>query len=99
MSTHTPGPWKVHPYRNGKIGPYNMAIDVGPAGRMVAQICGEFEKPVAGDEAEANARLIAAAPDLLTALKALVIATDGHPGSVRQRDEARAAIAKAEGTS
>lgn len=51
------------------------------------------------DNAEANARLIAAAPDLLASLKLLVEGVDEywmaqHPGVV---DAADAAIAKAEG--
>jgi hypothetical protein len=37
--------------------------------------------------------------DMLAALKALVTASDGHPGSIQQRNVARAAIAKAESRS
>jgi hypothetical protein len=68
----TPGPWRVHPYRDGTIGPFrlNKAIDVGPYGLAVATVIGAFEQPTAGPEAEANARLIAAAPTMLAALEA-----------------------------
>ncbi len=45
---------------------------------------------------KADAYLVAAAPDMLAALIALVRASDGHPGSVRERDVARAVIAKAD---
>ena len=54
-------------------------------------------------DAEANARLIAAAPELLTKLKALVneLASAFEAGSARAfvLDEAKKAIAKAEGRS
>jgi hypothetical protein len=55
------------------------------------------------DPWEANARLIAAAPDLLAALKGLTERLDHHFGSPQTWDwkeqaEARTAIAKAEGT-
>lgn len=54
------------------------------------------------DEARANAHLIAAAPDLLAALKA-ILANDGSAGTYDllkvsdAREAARAAIARAEG--
>ena len=59
----TPGPWKVHPYL--APGPHCKYRDVGPGLRAVCSVIGEFEKDVMGDEQEANARLIAAAPDML----------------------------------
>ena len=48
-----------------------------------------------GPETEANARLSAAAPDLLEALKNML--DDSAPGVVQRYQAARAAIAKAEG--
>ena len=50
---HTPGPWKQNPH----------ASDLIIAGRLIACVVGEHWT----DEEEANARLIAAAPDLLNA--------------------------------
>ena len=54
-------------------------------------------------EFDANARLIAAAPDLLAALKAMVDLDTGDRPELwrysKQFDDARAAIAKAEGRS
>jgi hypothetical protein len=47
----------------------------------------------AADMADEQEELMA---DLLAALKDLVQASDGHPGSVTQRAQARATIAKAE---
>lgn len=56
--SHTPGPWTVGDKRGVWVGPVVMA-DGGKKG--VAFVVGE---------SDANARLIAAAPDLLSALKA-----------------------------
>jgi hypothetical protein len=71
---------------------------------MVACVCGEFEKPEPGDEAVANARLIAAAPDLLAALRELADVSRAYLEHMDAEDlaaleAARAAIAKAEGVS
>jgi hypothetical protein len=82
--THTPGPWFMTGSR----------IKAGPFGIMLENYHG-----APATEWEANVRLIAAAPDLLTALKSLVAASDGHPMSIQQRCDARAVIAKAEGKS
>lgn len=70
----TPGPYRVHPYRDHWIGaPFpSRAIDIGPAGRAVATVIGAFDSPVAGSEAEATARLLAAAPTMLAALRAVI---------------------------
>jgi len=83
---HTPGPWVVvgsHVERHDGDGIYSRI-----AACYETTICEEH-----GGTALANARLIAAAPDLLAALRALV-----HPmASDEDVDHARAAIAKAEG--
>lgn len=67
-SEHTPGPWKV--LMHGKAAYVTMHI--GKAG-LPASATGDAEfaiQPyIRPDEATANARLIAAAPDLLAALK------------------------------
>jgi hypothetical protein len=49
-----------------------------------------------GDESAANARLIAAAPELLEALRTALDASWNGPMPDHARDKARAAIAKAE---
>lgn len=61
-NTHTPGPWRV-----GRAGP-NLCPTVGTeTGLMVAMVThGE------GHPTEANAKLIATAPELLAALQELV---------------------------
>lgn len=60
MSKHTKGPWKVR--ENGGI---MQAIEAGKD--WLIYKCGRDNTPIA--EVEANARLIAAAPDLLEALE------------------------------
>lgn len=84
MSAHTPGPWIA----NGS------AVETDrPRGQPSDVLA--FLHLDAGLPTEANARLIAAAPDLLVALKRIVKdATGLTPASL---DEALAAIAKAEG--
>lgn len=85
---HTPGPWSLKDDISLVVGP-----SADPAGDPVATIEGHPE------EAFANARLIAAAPDLLAALRALVEYEDDAPpdGSrgAEVYNQARAAIAKA----
>lgn len=84
MSKHTPGPWCAV---EGTV-----FKDYGDKAYPVASVEGW------GEDTDHNARLIAAAPDLLEALKRIVdwdaaglALTEDHAG------QARAAIAKAEG--
>jgi hypothetical protein len=56
---HTPGPWDIHDPSGGGSSNNWICAD----GLYIAEVDGERE------EADANARLIAAAPDLLAALK------------------------------
>ena len=83
--THTPGPWTTEetPLSSRSTGRWHVFDGFG----TTAVVFGY------DDEAAANARLIAAAPELLEALKD-VLAKRGHPGD--RDDNARAAIAKAE---
>lgn len=59
---HTPGPWSLNPSDTDKVG--NLTIR-GPAGWPIAETCGH------GLERKTNARLIAAAPDLLARVSRL----------------------------
>jgi hypothetical protein len=98
---HTPGPWYVDPIR---ISP---SATIHIRSNAYAEIPGEF-MPIADvragvhvGEDEANARLIAAAPELLAALKSLT-AHLGPDGYIPQAGEhatkqALAAIARATG--
>ena len=67
----TKGPWIVHPTIQ-RVGTHNVGLDVGPSGVAVAIVIGEFDKFLPGDECEANARLIAAAPEMLELVRVLV---------------------------
>jgi hypothetical protein len=104
MSAHTPGPWRKETTRTLDDAPISFlrldwAIRNGSDdnGAVIAHI------PMQDDlilQSEANARLIAAAPDLLAALRNLLDASERYIFSdecLREREAARAAIAKAEG--
>lgn len=99
MSKHTPGPWELrgrtvkgpHPRYEGEL-------------RTVASA--QWSKGTWKDEAEANARLIAAAPDMLQALQEMIANCDrwletGIPAdaeeSKRLYNQMAAALKKAEG--
>ena len=93
---HTPGPWTV----DGQHYDYYASFSVKAGGRGVCAISSNIKRP--GAESAANARLIAAAPDLLAALQAMVDAYQQHfdvmPVAWQTYDYiARAAIAKATG--
>lgn len=106
---HTPGPWALSTVRTQvgwchKVGPF-------PSRRGESHACvyedGISNSPPVDSELLANARLIAAAPELLEVLRALVeqvanVKVVHIPGADPKRfhdafTEARAAIAKAEG--
>jgi hypothetical protein len=76
MSKHTPGPWKFHrSVRASNFGGYRAGV-FGPEAALVAYAHGGNSDD--RDVAEANARLIAAAPDLLAALRRLVAEDNLH---------------------
>jgi hypothetical protein len=98
---HTPGPWIAAPYSSVVGAPV-----VAQSGRPVASVTYFALSEDFGNhdrESEANARLIAAAPDLLAALQDTVALIRGDISGPAQRDgilrEAEAAIAKAESPS
>ena len=88
MSTHTPGPWVVtDPDMDGF-----MSIKARIDDSYICRTYG-WEAEYA-DEERANALLIAAAPDLLSALDEIVAISDRKHDAW---DRAKAAIAKAKG--
>ena len=98
-SKHTPGPWEV--LRVDNI----LAIMPDPIRGKPDSFLGiatvqEHDEERSAGRIEANARLIAAAPELLEALKAITKVNMESAVLIYQRMEeiARAAIAKAEGT-
>lgn len=96
IAGHTPGPWRL-------CGAFGMQGLVEPSagGNPVASVTGYYHH---AGQTEANARLIAAAPDLLEALQRLIphavhmeSCSHDDDGVRRDIERARAAIAKAEG--
>jgi hypothetical protein len=103
---HTPGQWKI------RAGYGKLMSEIGPEDRAVCTVwtkqpkynqVTERSEPAAWAEGEANAALIAAAPDLLTALEIAlpyVESFDGDNADLQTKANAeavRAAIAKAKG--
>ena len=91
--THTKGPWRAYPDERVS------AITLGDVDTFVAYV-----HPVGGrDQQRANQRLIAAAPDLLEALEAVVRVSDDHHHTAEgaahdfslAAEKARAALSKA----
>jgi hypothetical protein len=76
-SKHTPGPWKVH-------GGWWMCVTLDEripiSGARTIAACRQHWIPPA--QWEANAKLIAAAPELLTACRELLVAMDEYEWSV-----------------
>lgn len=97
LAKHTPGPWSftVSAESGGNPSAWNI---IAPCGGVVAETGSGTD--------DANARLIAAAPELLEALVEMLIANHGLPANENDEHDpvracavvqARAAIAKATG--
>lgn len=87
QATHTPGPWKHGKSAGGKWGVW-----------VTENWYGVLDNTAPGIDAKANARLIAAAPDLLKDLEDLVSTLGTHlPYEHPALVNARATIAKAKG--
>ncbi len=104
MSTHTPGPW-IASHRRGQDGNYRTEVYSPEHGGIATcdwtmKHCGNG---VTETYREANARLIAAAPEMLEALRRAVVALAGatvHAPELDLMDDYQivsAAIAKAQG--
>ena len=95
MSNHTPGPWEIEEHYH-----FGYRWISGPGHSQLAQVVWCMEDEDRSPECEANAHLIAAAPELLDALCYLLEASSGqgpHEQWLAAMDQARAAIAKAKG--
>lgn len=107
--SHTPGPWKAYwqrSYSYNRVGNWGF---VSREGTIEHREVRTFNCSEEDPECAANARLIAAAPEMLAVLEALVGVADyasaaigddntlNSPTLRRLIDRARAAIAKAEG--
>lgn len=100
MNKHTPGPWVAHQRPSAPI-EYGHHVTTHD-GLTVCNVTYQLPVSIDGQVVEAtriaNARLIAAAPELLEALKELMVAADRVSAEpVTWLGKARAAIAKAEG--
>lgn len=91
---HTPGPWAYH----NTPTPF---IFVNAGGLPICQIYTSTAHGQSMGEQFANARLIAAAPELMEALKACAAVCAGETtnkrGLISALEQARAALAKCEG--
>ncbi len=67
MNAHTPGPWTA--FHKHKYDEWRVSVPIGDASSMKLAL---FPDGIPTPNPEADARLIAAAPDLLEALKELV---------------------------
>jgi hypothetical protein len=104
MAQHTPGPWLIDPEHSADVDAASGALAIASAWDRDAKHIRNNRDLSAPREEEciANARLIAAAPDLLVALYNLVELCDDvfvKPKECDNLTAARAAIAKAEGRS
>ena len=105
-AAHTPGPWPMTCSGDGKRIVIGAGLVEGPNGYEVAEV---YSDDCPRALAEANARLIAAAPDMLAALKAVAVAASSESRAVDVISflialkglalMVHAAIAKAEGRS
>lgn len=87
MSKYTPGPWETLAYISHEQQTDFILVKIGRRVHMVGY----------SDEDKANARLIAAAPELLEALEAILEDAFGGMDTLARIQAAEAAIAKAKG--
>ena len=103
MSTkHTPGPWTADKLQDRDT--FNIFANGFVSAMCQVSRMENSTRSTSGNETAANARLIAAAPDLLEALQDLfgadmehVLMGDGKDDQIEAIAKARAAIAKATG--
>jgi len=105
MTGHTPGPWHIRKAITG--GDYAITAKDGPHDIIVGEawfLVGERpHNEIVAAPVEANARLMASAPELLAALKEMEAWTahafdaDDPDMDLPELSQARAAIANAEG--
>jgi hypothetical protein len=91
---HTPGPWRITEGHRDRI---IRAIDSDGDDTVIAEV--HWWAMAGAAESIANARLIAAAPELLEACKFAFAAMNSEDGRKRAEQALIAAIAKAEGRS
>lgn len=103
MSNHTPGPWEYDKNVNGDF-LITTTIDLPALTESEVAVVFNLESAPKGVSPEANARLIAAAPDLLEAITEMMHDIDifyskyREPGNARY-SKLKTAIKKANGES
>jgi len=93
-ATHTPGPWQIEDCTPGES--TGLRFKVGTKDSVIARTTDGWK------EARANARLIAAAPELLEQCKLFEkvlthLINSGDSGADLERDKLREVLAKVEG--
>ncbi len=104
MSAHTPGPWTINTAGGAKAGEPFQITEIyvyAPNTQDDTAICADVIDPVTQEPSFANALLIAAAPDMLQALRravlALAFAAETSPAMRDDYNAVSAAISKATG--
>ena len=93
-AAHTPGPWRIGDAGAAIFGPKTQSVSPPTVVSSMGKAGGDTTA------ARANARLIAAAPDMLAALRDLLAGMEQHGAEKwmpHRMERARAAIAKAGG--
>ncbi len=106
MSGHTPGPWRAVIDRSGEDGKvwYFPHVQINRSHRIIVNVgptpegLREEVWTNSMETCEANAYLIAAAPEMLEALRAVVELAGTPHRRVEMIRKVKAAIAKAEGS-
>ena len=93
-ATHTPGPWQIEDCTPGES--TGLRFEVGTKDSVIARTTDGWK------EARANARLIAAAPELLAQCKEFEkclthLINSGDSGADLERDKLREVLAKVDG--
>ena len=96
-AAHTPGPWTAGPSSTGMTG----RVIWSPEGVVVGDVCGTRLDELRGENRMANARLIAAAPDLYAAARKAFaevseLWANGRYDGLETIEALRAALAKVE---
>lgn len=95
-ASHTPGPWEIrscHETR-GSVNGVTRSVRLPNRAEIIVSFLVD-PTPAQDEEARANARLVAAAPDLLAALTRMVALFDSGAWSHANVADARAAIQRA----
>ena len=88
--SHTPGPWTAKRWHDARSGTYGWSLEAGGHSLPLSEM--ETDNP---DECDANARLIATAPELLASLRHTVRFWDQL--NTNDTETMRALIARATG--